>query len=35
MELGAHLLHTLGEESQEILAVLEGIRGDRYRSIRG
>ena len=35
MELGSHLLHTLGEASPEILTVLEGIRGDRYRSIRG
>jgi CPA2 family monovalent cation:H+ antiporter-2 len=35
MELGAHLLSTLGEEAAEILAVLEGIRLDRYRSIRG
>ncbi|MEB3269439.1 MAG: cation:proton antiporter [Leptolyngbya sp.] len=34
MELGSHLLRTLGEEPHKILAVLEGIRGDRYRSIR-
>lgn len=35
MELGSHLLHTLGENTEEIQHVLEGIRGDRYRSIRG
>lgn len=35
MELGSHLLHTLGETSEEIQYVLENIRTDRYRSIRG
>ncbi|MEL6384444.1 MAG: cation:proton antiporter [Cyanobacteria bacterium J06626_18] len=35
MELGSHLLKTLGEDGEEIQHVLEGIRGDRYRSIRG
>ena len=35
MELGAHLLHTLGEDSEEIQAVLETIRRDRYQSVRG
>lgn len=35
MELGSHLLQTLGEASDEIHEALEGIRGDRYRSIRG
>ncbi|MDA0866774.1 MAG: NAD-binding protein, partial [Cyanobacteria bacterium] len=35
MELGSHLLRTLGEDREEILTVLAGIRGDRYRSIRG
>ncbi len=34
MELGSHLLRTLGERSDEIQDVLEGIRRDRYRSIR-
>jgi CPA2 family monovalent cation:H+ antiporter-2 len=34
MELGAHLLHTLGESSDQIQFVLSGIRRDRYRSIR-
>lgn len=34
MELGSHLLRTLGEASGEIQEVLEGIRRDRYRSIR-
>ncbi|NER83610.1 MAG: sodium:calcium exchanger, partial [Leptolyngbya sp. SIO1D8] len=35
MELGSHLLRTLGEEPHEIQLVLEAIRSDRYRSIRG
>ena len=35
MELGSHLLQTLGENLDEIQLVLEGIRSDRYRSIRG
>ena len=35
MELGSHLLRTLGENSDEIQSVLVGIRSDRYRSIRG
>ena len=35
MELGAHLLHTLGEDTGEIQAVLETIRRDRYQSVRG
>ena len=35
MELGSHLLRTLGEDTDEILAVLTGIRNDRYRSVRG
>lgn len=35
MELGSHLLRTLGEASGEIQSVLDGIRSDRYRSIRG
>ena len=35
MELGAHLLRTLGEDSGEIQAVLETIRRDRYQSVRG
>lgn len=34
MELGSHLLRTLGEQSDEIQQVLENIRRDRYRSIR-
>ncbi|MGF1520787.1 MAG: cation:proton antiporter [Leptolyngbyaceae cyanobacterium] len=34
MELGSHLLKTLGEDGEEIQLVLEGIRSDRYRSIR-
>lgn len=34
LELGSHLLHTLGEPTQQIHAVLEWIRRDRYRSIR-
>ncbi|MEM9003886.1 MAG: cation:proton antiporter [Cyanobacteria bacterium P01_F01_bin.86] len=34
MELGSHLLQTLGENVDEIQLVLEGIRSDRYRSIR-
>lgn len=34
MELGSHLLQTLGEPTDEIRGVLEGIRRDRYRSIR-
>jgi CPA2 family monovalent cation:H+ antiporter-2 len=34
LELGAHLLYTLGERATEVHAVLEGIRVDRYRSIR-
>ena len=34
MELGSHLLKTLGENVDEIQHVLEGIRSDRYRSIR-
>jgi CPA2 family monovalent cation:H+ antiporter-2 len=35
MELGSHLLRTLGEKPEEIGMVLEEIRGDRYRSVRG
>ncbi|MDB9528093.1 cation:proton antiporter [Oscillatoria sp. CS-180] len=35
MELGAHLLRTLGEETKEIQTVLEDIRRDRYQSVRG
>lgn len=34
MELGAHLLRTLGEESSDIQEVLSRIRRDRYQSIR-
>lgn len=34
MELGAHLLRTLGEESAEIQSVLTSIRRDRYQSVR-
>lgn len=34
LELGSHLLKTLGEPPQAIYAVLDGIRRDRYRSIR-
>ncbi len=34
LELGSHVLNTLGEKSIEIQAVLEWIRQDRYRSIR-
>jgi len=34
LELGSHLLHTLGEKPQEVASVLTGIRQDRYRSIR-
>jgi monovalent cation:H+ antiporter-2, CPA2 family len=34
LELGSHLLNTLGERSMEIQSVLERIREDRYRSIR-
>ncbi|MFE4105014.1 cation:proton antiporter [Almyronema epifaneia] len=34
LELGSHLLKTLGEPPQAIHAVLDGIRRDRYRSIR-
>lgn len=34
LELGSHLLNTLGETTPEIQAVLERIRDDRYRSIR-
>lgn len=33
LELGSHLLRTLGEQPQKIQAVLEGIRDDRYHSI--
>lgn len=33
LELGSHLLRTLGEQPQVIQSVLEGIRGDRYQSI--
>ena len=35
MELGAHLLRTLGEESSQIQTVLTSIRSDRYQSVRG
>ncbi|MBE7381592.1 MAG: cation:proton antiporter [Leptolyngbya sp. SIO1E4] len=35
MELGSHLLRTLGESAEEIQTVLASIRSDRYRSIRG
>ncbi|HIK44449.1 MAG TPA: cation:proton antiporter [Leptolyngbyaceae cyanobacterium M65_K2018_010] len=34
LELGSHLLNTLGEQSQEIQSVLGWIRQDQYRSIR-
>jgi CPA2 family monovalent cation:H+ antiporter-2 len=34
LELGSHLLRTLGEHPLQIHSVLEGIRHDRYRSIR-
>jgi CPA2 family monovalent cation:H+ antiporter-2 len=34
LELGSHLLNTLGEKSLEIQSVLDWIRQDRYRSIR-
>ncbi|WP_346290440.1 cation:proton antiporter [Sphaerothrix gracilis] len=34
LELGSHLLKTLGEPPQAIHAVIDGIRRDRYRSIR-
>jgi CPA2 family monovalent cation:H+ antiporter-2 len=34
MELGAHLLRTLGEESDAIQRVLASIRSDRYQSVR-
>jgi CPA2 family monovalent cation:H+ antiporter-2 len=34
LELGSHLLNTLGEKSVEIQSVLGWIRQDRYRSIR-
>lgn len=34
LELGAHLLRTLGEPPLQITAVLSWIRRDRYRSIR-
>jgi CPA2 family monovalent cation:H+ antiporter-2 len=34
LELGSHLLHTLGQPSWQINSVLEWIRQDRYRSIR-
>ncbi|MEM1369344.1 MAG: cation:proton antiporter [Cyanobacteria bacterium P01_H01_bin.15] len=34
MELGAHLLNTLGEPTEEIYRVLKHIRRDRYTSIR-
>jgi CPA2 family monovalent cation:H+ antiporter-2 len=34
LELGSHVLNTLGEKSSEIQFVLEWIRQDRYRSIR-
>jgi len=33
LELGSHLLRTLGEQPQVIQSVLEGIRDDRYQSI--
>lgn len=35
MELGAHLLRTLGEDARGIQVVLEEIRRDRYQSVRG
>jgi CPA2 family monovalent cation:H+ antiporter-2 len=34
LELGAHLLSTLGENAFEVQAVLDGIRRDRYQSVR-
>jgi len=34
LELGAHLLNTLGDPPQTIRAVIKSIRRDRYRSIR-
>lgn len=34
LELGAHLLSTLGENPFEIQAVLDDIRSDRYQSVR-
>lgn len=34
LELGSHLLHTLGEPPQDITGVINWIRQDRYRSIR-
>jgi CPA2 family monovalent cation:H+ antiporter-2 len=34
LELGSHLLRTLGEHPQQIQSVLAWIRQDRYRSIR-
>lgn len=34
LELGSHLLNTLGETTWEIQSVLDRIRNDRYRSIR-
>jgi CPA2 family monovalent cation:H+ antiporter-2 len=34
LELGSHLLNTLGEKTLEIQSVLDWIRQDRYRSIR-
>ena len=34
MELGAHLLHSLGEDAGGIQQVLDNIRRDRYQSVR-
>ncbi len=34
LELGSHLLHSLGQPAWQVNAVLEWIRQDRYRSIR-
>jgi CPA2 family monovalent cation:H+ antiporter-2 len=34
LELGSHLLNTLGEPPFDIQAVLSRIRDDRYRTIR-
>jgi CPA2 family monovalent cation:H+ antiporter-2 len=34
LELGSHLLHTLGEKTLEVQSALEWIRQDCYRSIR-
>ncbi len=34
MELGAHLLRTLGEDANGIQQVLDNIRSDRYQSVR-